>query len=808
MLRTEMLRDLAPERRAQILTRGEPRRAALTPAVDTIITRVRASGDAALLDYTRQFDGVLPATLVVPQHEIDAALASADPDYVMALRAAAANIDAFHRAQLRATPEAAIEHVTGVRVWREWRPIERIGVYVPGGRALYPSCLLMCVIPARIAGCTDIAVTTPPGPDGYVPAALLAAAAIAGVTRVYAVGGVQAIAALAYGTESVRKVDKIVGPGNSYVAAAKLRVASDVAIDMPAGPSEILIVADETADPACVAADLLAQAEHGPDSACVLVTTSATLAKRVATSLTAQIASLATAPTIRASLLQNGAILLANDLADAIAFANDYAAEHLAIITSDPRATLAGIQHAGSVFLGNQTPVAAGDYATGGNQTLPTAGFARSFTPLAVETFGRWMQVQSLTADGLAQLATTITTLATVEGLPAHAASIRARTLATYDETSTLSTHGAETRTLSNHAESGILSTHSTESGNAVTPLASDIVTLNANENPYAPTPLVADALRNAVMHINRYPDSNQRVLRDALAHDHGVESDRIIAGNGSDELIHLLTLAAITPGDAIIVCEPTFGVYRHEAVRHGATVVDVPLLDDFALDAAAVLAAITPRTRIVWLCSPNNPTGTAIDLSILPALLERGPLVVVDEAYRAPDGPSALSLAPHAERLIVMGTMSKVAGLAGLRLGYAIAHPTIITRLDAQRLPYNVNTLAATAAIAALQEGDAIAARWQRICAERDTFTALLAALPGAHIHPSVANFVLLEFAEHLGADVASRLAQRGILVRAFDHPRLHHCLRVTVGTPSENQRFVAALSTLLSATPQEVAR
>lgn len=421
----ERLATLTPARRRALLGRGQGRLRELRPSVEAILADVRTRGDAALLEYAERFDGARPVTLRVSAEDLVTALASADPDYLAGLRQAAATIEVFHRAQLPS--ERQVETVPGIRVWRTWRPIERVGIYVPGGSALYPSCLLMAAVPAKVAGCREIVVCTPADADGRVSVPVLAAAALVGVSEVYAVGGVQAIGALAYGTETVRRVDKIFGPGSSYVAAAKAVVASEVAIDLFAGPSEVLVLADETANPAWVAADLLAQAEHGPESACVLVTPSADLAEAVRAAMAAQLPTLATAPTIAASLARNGALLVAEDLADALAFVNAYAAEHLEVITADADLLLPQIAHAGSVFLGNYSPTAGGDYATGGNHTLPTAGYARAFGPLAIEAFGRLMQVQRADASGLARVRGAVETLATTEGLPGHAASVRIR---------------------------------------------------------------------------------------------------------------------------------------------------------------------------------------------------------------------------------------------------------------------------------------------------------------------------------------------------------------------------------------------
>lgn len=425
-LQVERLATLRPARREALVGRGRGRLAELREPVWRILQDVRERGDTALLEYAERFDA-RPRWLRVPASALRDALAEAEPAYVAALREAAANIEAFHLAQMRMTNEPPVETAPGVRLWRVWRPIERVGIYTPGGGALYPSCLLMAAIPARVAGCREVVVCTPPGPDGRVPPPVLVAAALAGVTEVYAAGGVQAIAAMAYGTETIRRVDKIFGPGSSYVAAAKALVASEVAVDLPAGPSEVLILADATANPAWVAADLLAQAEHGPESACVLVTPSAALAEEVREAMARQIRQLATASIIRESLHNNGALLVAESLDDALDFANAYATEHLEVMAADADRLVERVRHAGSVFLGSWSAVAAGDYASGGNHTLPTAGYARGFGPLAVEAFGRRMQVQRLDEPGLRQISESILRLATVEGLPGHAASVRRR---------------------------------------------------------------------------------------------------------------------------------------------------------------------------------------------------------------------------------------------------------------------------------------------------------------------------------------------------------------------------------------------
>jgi histidinol dehydrogenase len=423
-LPVENLETLALARRAALLGRGRGRLRELAGTVRAVLEDVRARGDTALLEYSERFDRARPEPLRVPAEIMQAALAAADPTYRAALEQAAATIAAFHRAQLVGEPP--VETTPGVSVWRVWRPIERVGVYVPGGGAIYPSCLLMAAIPARVAGCRELVVCTPPDRTGRIPAPVLAAAALAGVGELYAVGGAQAIAAMAHGTETIRPVDKIFGAGGPYVTAAKALVASEVAIDALAGPSEILVLADGTADPEWVAADLLAQAEH-IEGASLLVATSPALAEGVRAAMLRQLPALASAEVIRANLAARGALLVAATMDAALEFTNAYAPEHLAIVVADAEALLARVEHAGSVFLGRASPVAAGDYASGGNHTLPTAGYARGFGPLAIESFGRKMQVQRLSTPGLAGLRGAIETLATVEGLPAHAASIAVR---------------------------------------------------------------------------------------------------------------------------------------------------------------------------------------------------------------------------------------------------------------------------------------------------------------------------------------------------------------------------------------------
>ena len=390
-----------------------------------IIANVRKNKDKALFEYCERFDGATLTTLEVTKEEIDEAYASVDAEFVKIIEEAAENIRAFHSRQVRNS--FVITDKPGVVVGQKVMPIEKVGLYVPGGTAAYPSTVLMDSIPAKIAGCSEIVMVTPPGKDGRVNPVILAAAKIAGVDRIFKVGGAQAVAALAYGTESVPKVDKIVGPGNAYVAEAKKQVFGKVSIDMIAGPSEILVVADGRSDARVVAADLLSQAEHDKMASAVLVTDSEGLAQAVSAELERQIPLLPRAEIARASIDKNGKIIVAEDLSVAIDIANEIAPEHLELLVDNPFDYLDSVRHAGSIFMGRNCPEALGDYFAGPNHTLPTSGSARFSSPLGVEDFVKTTQFTYFTADALDKVCDKVAYFAEKEGLSAHARSAVAR---------------------------------------------------------------------------------------------------------------------------------------------------------------------------------------------------------------------------------------------------------------------------------------------------------------------------------------------------------------------------------------------
>lgn len=394
-------------------------------AVSRIIENVKQRGDDALREYSLTFDKVQLGALEVSRQDIEEALALTDPDFIRILKLAADNIRHFHEKQLKNS--FIINDQPGVVMGQKVLPIENVGLYVPGGRAAYPSTVLMDSIPAKIAGCRQLIMVTPPQRNGKVDPAILAAASIAGVDRVFRIGGAQAIAALAYGTESVPKVDKIVGPGNAYVAEAKKQVFGYVAIDMIAGPSEVLVVSDGGSDPAHVAADMLAQAEHDPMATAVLVTDSMALAKAVAGRIEEQLKTLERETIARASIEDRGKIIVVEDLSKAIDIANEIAPEHLELSVENPFDYLDSIRHAGSIFLGRNTPEALGDYMAGPNHTLPTLGTARFSSPLSVDDFVKKTQYTYFTKDALGNLYRDVAVFARKEGLTAHARSAEIR---------------------------------------------------------------------------------------------------------------------------------------------------------------------------------------------------------------------------------------------------------------------------------------------------------------------------------------------------------------------------------------------
>jgi histidinol dehydrogenase len=417
------LGDLSRQDRASLLERAKQLDSEVRDRTKNILRRVRVDGDRALFDMAREYDGVVLGSLETPAEVRQLALASLDPGVRSALERAARNIAAVHSASPPETVE--IESEPGVIVGRRPDPLQRVGIYAPGGRASYASSVLMAAVPARAAGVSEIILCSPPRADGYPAPVVLAACEIAGVDRIFAVGGAGAIGAMAYGTNTIPRVDKIVGPGNAYVAEAKLLVSREVGIDSPAGPTELMIICDESCDSDVIAREVVAQAEHDVDACVVVISVSNGAIGGITDAIAKEIAGSSRAEVVRAALEQNGAILSADSLNEAVDFANQFAPEHLLLAVIGAEGLLPQVRNAGSVFIGEQSSVVFGDYITGGNHVLPTGGLARSYSGLGPLHFVRWTYYQKVTRSAARRLSADAAILADAEGLPGHARAAR-----------------------------------------------------------------------------------------------------------------------------------------------------------------------------------------------------------------------------------------------------------------------------------------------------------------------------------------------------------------------------------------------
>ncbi|HUG39630.1 MAG TPA: histidinol dehydrogenase [Longimicrobiales bacterium] len=784
MIAVRRLAGLDVAARDRLLARGRMGDPAVDAVADDIIAQVRARGDDALRDLARRFDGVELDALEVPPSDWRTALEEIEPGVRRALEEAAAAIRRFHETQRPAASEW--EARPGLLLGRRPDPLRRVGVYAPGGLAAYPSSLLMGAIPARVAGVGEVVVCSPPGPDGRPSPLVLAACAIAGADRLFAVGGAGAIAAMALGTGSVPRVDRVVGPGNAYVAAAKQRLASVVGIDSPAGPSELLVIADRSADPEVAAAEMIAQAEHDPDAAAVLVATDPVVADGVAGALRRRVAAQPRRAVIEAALTGSGALLVADDLAGALEFAERYAPEHLLLLVEDPRAALADVRAAGTVFLGPRSSVAFGDYATGANHVLPTGGLARSWSGLSVADFVRWTTWQEVGAGAARPLSDIAIPLAEAEGLPAHAAAARLaaaplprapyRALRRYDP--------------------------------ARPPLEVD---LSANTNLWGACPPAIAALREAVAATTEYPTPWATGLREAVADAWDVEPSLVTTGCGSDDLIDSALRAFCDPGAVVAFPAPTFPMAEVFARMNDARPRPVPLGLDGSLEESAIAALCD--ADVVYLCRPNNPTGAVVDRRVAERVLgEARGLVLVDEAYGEFAGESMAGAAIASGRGVVLRTLSKAYGLAGLRVGYAIGAEPVVRAIELSRGPYKVGGAAEKAAIAALRDGrswveDVVA----RTVASREGLAGSLRGR-GLRVLPGAANFLLVGPADPAAgwaAAVKAALAGRGIGVRAFEAiPGFGDAIRVTVGPDALMRRFLGALDDALASGLEDALR
>jgi len=775
--------------------------AGVTPqeGVRRILHDIRLNGDAALHHWAERIDGLKFDSFAIPFEEMAAAFARLPVDLRNSLRAAAERIRAFHARQpLPAWSTTELGGILGQTV----TPLDRVGVYVPGGTAPLPSSLLMSAIPARVAGVKEVVVMTPPGRDGRVSDVILAAAHLADVSILYRLGGAQAIAAMAFGTQSIPRVDKIVGAGNLFVTLAKQQVYGYVGLDGLYGPTETVVVADDSANPAWIAADLLAQAEHDVLATAILLTDSRRLAEAVQAEVARQLESRRRAQVIAASLAGQGGIILTQDIAQAVRLADEFAPEHLCLSVRDPRRWAGQVRHAGGLFLGERSFEVLGDYVAGPSHVMPTGGTARFASPLNVLDFVRITNVIALDETVASDLSRHAAKIAQAESLDSHAQAALWRVTssaasdAQYEQPSAF-----RFASLAGDVEPYVPIEPFDVWAERLGRAPQDIVKLDANENPYGPSPRALAALGEGKW-FNIYPDPQSTRLRCVLADFLKLPAEMIMAGAGADELIELILRAVVSPGDVVIDCPPSFGMYPFLTGVYNARLLAVPRRSDFSLDADGIEAAAQaePRAQVLFICSPNNPDGSVVSDEDLKRLLRLPLLIVLDEAYVEFHGRSRISWVREYSNLAVLRTFSKWAGLAGLRVGYGAFPDWLINRMWRIKQPYNVNVAAQQAAIASIQDADWLMANVERLRAERARLFELLCGVDGLLVYPSESNFILCRFKGRDALEVKRALEREGVLVRYFDRPGLRDCIRISVGRPQDTDALMAALRKVLA--------
>ncbi len=773
---------------------GEP----ITPveAVRRIIADVRLNGDEAVARWTEKADGQRIEKPLIPPSEWQAAYERIPEDLRKSLTLAAERIRAFHSRQ--PIPSWTTNDLGGT-LGQQVTPLRRVGIYVPGGTAPLPSSLLMSAIPAKVAGVDEVIVVTPPGRGGgVVPDSVLACAYLAKVSALYSIGGAQAVAALAYGTQSIPRVDKIVGAGNIFVTLAKQQVFGIVGLDGLAGPTETVVIADDGANPAWVAADLLAQAEHDRLATAILLTPSRALGEKVQAEVAKQIESRGRADIIAVSLSGQGGIVVTPDLASAVAAADEYAPEHMCLSVADPNAWKTRIRNAGGLFIGERSFEVLGDYTAGPSHVMPTGGTARFASPLNVLDFVRITNLIALDETTAAEISPHAETIARAESLDSHAEAARLRAVAP-------ATESAGTREPFRFLPQGA----EPEAYTPVIPFEvfaaqfaktkKRIVKLDANENPYGMSKRALEAVA-AGKYFSIYPDPENTLLRKRLGEFLDLPAERIFTGAGADEPIDVVMSVVLEAGDVIVNCPPTFGMYSFSAGVHRARVLKVDRKPDFSLDVEGIEAAVRAEklAKILFVCSPNNPDGSLVPVETLRRLLKLPVLVVVDEAYAEFSGESRIRWTLEYENLAVLRTFSKWAGLAGLRIGYGVFPKSLMGRMMTMKQPYNVNAAAYQAAMASLDDYKAMKRSFDKIIAERDRMFSQLKRIPWMKVYPSRSNFFLCRLTGRDPRAVQAELAKRGILIRYFNKPGLRDCLRISVGKPRDTDALMKALEEL----------
>jgi len=764
-------------------------------AVREIIADVRARGDLALLELALRFDQVKLDSFVVSPQEVAQAHTQLAPDILKALRQAAGRIEAFHRAQLIS---AHTHSLAGIAVAQRTQPIQAAGLYVPGGKASYPSTVLMTAIVARVAGVERIVMCVPPGPDGKIPPVTLAAAAIAEVDEVYALGGAGAIAAMAYGTKSLSPVDVIAGPGNIYVSLAQREVAGQVAVATPyAGPSEVVVIADETTNVKYAAADLLTQSEHGPDGRIVLISASEKVLDEICLELETRVNASARRAEILATLKTGGFAVLVDDLPAALELSDAIAPEHLQLMCTDASKLAAKVKNAGAVFCGQLASVVLGDYIAGPSHVLPTGGAARFASGLQVSDFQKTIHTIAVSEEGFAAVSDAAATIAHQEGLLAHRDAVLTREISTQPAGQDATSQPVLGELVSPRSYiEGLERYHS--------PQVEVAARLNTNESPFPPPRAFQEAVSRAASEVawQLYPERDAQSLREKLAGIHKLAASQIFVANGSNEVIQTLLMCYGAAGRKVLVFQPTYMLHYHIARSLGCVVIQGQRRQDFtlALDQVEQLI-LEQRPSVIFLCSPNNPTGMAEPIEVTARVLElsrmAGALLVVDEAYVEFSPHSALELFSENAPMAITRTYSKTWAMAAARLGYLIAPSWINAELEKVALPYRLNQMTQTIGKLALDFQDDMEQRVRSIVAERERVCETLAQM-GVKVWPSEANFVLIK--PETADSVWDKLLERSVLVRDCSAwPRLQGCLRVTIGTQQENNLFLKALEEAL---------
>lgn len=773
----------------RLLERESESDLAVEKVVSTIISHIRQRGDDALLEYTNQFDRLSLSNagdLILGAERISDATAKVLPELRGALEIAAQRIRHYHEREVN--QGWLYRDADGTQLGQKITPLDRVGVYVPGGKAAYPSSVLMTVIPARVAGVGEVAMVVPT-PDGEINPAVIAAADIAGVDQIFTIGGAQAVAALAWGTKTVPAVDKIVGPGNIYVATAKKQVFGKVGIDMIAGPSEVVVICDHSADPDWVAMDLFAQAEHDEWAQSIALTHSQKIANAIRASIEKLLPGMERQEIIRSALSGQGAIIKTRSKEESAEICNRIAPEHLELMVADPDALNHRIRHAGAIFMGKHSAESLGDYCAGPSHVLPTAGTARFSSPLGVYDYQKRSSIVFASEQGASEMAGIASVLARCEGLTAHARSAEYRSGG-----KVVSDLQSAVNQWVRPEISGLQAYHA--------PPAEGMIKLDAMESPYQ---LPVDLKRKWLDHlascsINRYPDPGSRELKQHIRKVMQVPSGSdIILGNGSDELIQMVAMMLGGRGRKLAAPSPSFSMYQMISIVTSTEFVALPLDQNFAADQEQFVSIIeAEKPACIFIAYPNNPTGNSFPGELIEQLIAAAPgVVVVDEAYHSYSGKSFLCRQSEFPNLLVMRTLSK-SGLAGLRLGMMMGDPAWLSQLEKIRLPYNINCLTQAGASFCLQYFDVFTDQANELIAQRGKLLTSLSGIDRLIAFPSDANFILVRLDRDLdAAKVHASMKRQGVLVKNLHQPdgSLHNCLRLTVSIEEENTLMLDAL-------------